>query len=219
MFYYYGRKKRISHLYPPPTHDTIIEPFAGSAAYSLHGNNWEKKVTISDTNPTVIGIWDYLKNASVKDIIALPDFNAGEKITDHAQLSEAERDLIGLHINPGSSIPKITCSKFSRWKAGKQYILGNLYKIKHWTILGDTYTCLKNAEATWFIDPPYQKAGIYYAGGNPIDFNSLGLWCKSRHGQVIVCESEGADWLPFEFLTSTTNVGQHRCKEVLWLKP
>ena len=36
MFYYYGRKKQIAKYYPEPKYDTIVEPFAGSAAYSLY---------------------------------------------------------------------------------------------------------------------------------------------------------------------------------------
>ena len=41
MFYYYGRKKQIIRHYPSPNYDTIIEPFAGSAAYSLYKDNWQ----------------------------------------------------------------------------------------------------------------------------------------------------------------------------------
>ena len=40
MFYYYGRKQKIFGKYPKPQFDTIIEPFAGSAAYSM---NYYKK--------------------------------------------------------------------------------------------------------------------------------------------------------------------------------
>lgn len=219
MFYYYGRKKRIAGLYSPPAFDTIVEPFAGSAAYSLHGEHWKKQVILCDTNPTVIGIWNYLKDASIKDIQSLPRLEAGEKTTDHKQLSDVEKDLIGLHINPGSSVPKVTASKFSRWEPGKRYILENLYKIKHWEIIFGSYAGLSNQGATWFIDPPYKKAGTYYAGGNALDFNYLASWCRSRDGQVIVCEADGATWLPFEFLISTKNAGKHRCKEVVWNRP
>ena len=35
----YGRKKQIVKCYPDPNFDSIIEPFAGSAAYSLHEDN------------------------------------------------------------------------------------------------------------------------------------------------------------------------------------
>ena len=31
-----------------------------------------------------------------------------------------------------------------------------------------------------------------------INFTELGEWCKSRNGQVIVCENTKADWLPFK---------------------
>lgn len=216
MFYYYGRKKRIAHLYPAPIFDRIIEPFAGSAAYSLHGNHWQKEVTLIDTNPIIIEIWNYLKNASSKDIQALPILEPGEKTTDFDWLSRAEHNLIGLHINPGSSSPKTTCTKFSRWTSGKAYILESLHKIKHWTISHHGYEKSINQIATWFIDPPYQRAGIYYIGGNELDFKALGDWCRSRQGQAIVCEAEGADWLPFTFLTKAKNAGKHSCREVIW---
>lgn len=44
MFYYYGRKKQLAKLYPKPNYSVIIEPFAGSAAYSLFDENWKKKL-------------------------------------------------------------------------------------------------------------------------------------------------------------------------------
>lgn len=45
MSYYGGKGKRIG-VYPPPEYDTIVEPFAGAAAYSLRYH--EKKVLIID---------------------------------------------------------------------------------------------------------------------------------------------------------------------------
>jgi site-specific DNA-adenine methylase len=38
MFSYYGSKSKIVKYYPCPAHDKIIEPFAGSARYSLLNN-------------------------------------------------------------------------------------------------------------------------------------------------------------------------------------
>jgi len=41
-------------------------------------------------------------------------------------------------------------------------------------------------------------AGTHYrCSAKAIDFNHLGAWCVDRRGQVIVCENEGATWLPF----------------------
>ena len=33
--FYYGRKKKLVNRYPSPEYGTIIEPFAGSAAYAM----------------------------------------------------------------------------------------------------------------------------------------------------------------------------------------
>ena len=50
--------------------------------------------------------------------------------------------------------------------------------------------------ATWFIDPPYQYGGQHYR----YSFNGyvdLAEYCKTRQGQVIVCENTKAEWLDF----------------------
>lgn len=61
-----------------------------------------------------------------------------------------------------------------------------------------SYKCLGNIEATWFIDPPYQNGGDgYYINNKHINYDDLSKWCMSRDGQVIVCESTRANWLPF----------------------
>lgn len=91
--------------------------------------------------------------------------------------------------------------------------------IRHWRIYNCSYEdCPDVGPATWFIDPPYQRAGKHYAyGSEGIDFDALGGWCRSRTGQVIVCENDGADWLPFRHLADvkTTRAG-YRSKEVIW---
>ena len=55
-----------------------------------------------------------------------------------------------------------------------------------------------DVRATWFVDPPYVGAGTHYrCSSKAIDFDHLGAWCVDRRGQVLVCENEGATWLPF----------------------
>jgi site-specific DNA-adenine methylase len=56
VFSYYGSKTKLVHLYPPPKHDTIIEPFAGAAAYSLYGDHWQKQVILYDAYPKVAAV-------------------------------------------------------------------------------------------------------------------------------------------------------------------
>ena len=61
MFYYYGRKKQIVKYYPDPNFDSIIEPFAGSAAYSLHGDNLEKeRQPLIEKDERVSSVWQWL---------------------------------------------------------------------------------------------------------------------------------------------------------------
>jgi 16S rRNA G966 N2-methylase RsmD len=57
--------------------------------------------------------------------------------------------------------------------------------------------------ATWFIDPPYEGAGKHYIhNSKDINYSHLADWCKSRAGQVIVCEDQKATWLEFKPMIS-----------------
>lgn len=79
--------------------------------------------------------------------------------------------------------------------------------------------------ATWFIDPPYTGAGKHYKFGvGGLDHNHLAEWCRSRDGQVIVCESGSARWLPFEPVglvrstRKTTGTENGMSRESVWIK-
>jgi hypothetical protein len=78
--------------------------------------------------------------------------------------------------------------------------------IKHWRMFNVEYEripCDWGKDVTWYVDPPYQKTGHFYKyPSTEIDFAKLGSWCRSREGQVIVCENTGADWLPFRHLAN-----------------
>ena len=200
MFSYYGSKSKLAHRYPAPKYDTIIEAFAGAAGYSLHGDNWKKNVILYDAFPKIAGVWEYLINATEGDIMALPDLKPGDKVTSYPSLTDAERWLIGFSINRGSSVPKVTASERSDGLTYKRHICENLHKIRHWKVFCSSYEECPNQEATWFIDPPYQKAGKYYYGHSRMDYEALRKWTLERQGQVIVCENEGANWLPFEHM-------------------
>jgi len=92
--------------------------------------------------------------------------------------------------------------------------------ISHWRVIEGEYHDAPDIEATWFVDPPYStKAGSYYPH-QPESFDALGEWCRHRRGQVIVCEQEGASWLPFRaFGHIKPGAGKHRPDrnmEVVW---
>lgn len=219
MWSYYGTKKRIAKKYPLPRHTKIIEPFCGAAQYSLFENNWQNDVVISDKYTVVYKLWKWLvEEANEKDILALPDMNAGDKVDDIEWLCEEERYLIGFSINYGSSQPKKTVAKYNSWERARADIANNIYKVKHWQVLNLSYDEIQNEQATWFIDPPYQYGGQWYhssVNNKKIDFERLACYCRERMGQTIVCENDKADWLPFKPLVEMH--GQlHKTMEVIW---
>jgi len=92
---------------------------------------------------------------------------------------------------------------FEGWSALlRERVASQVDRIRHWQIIeGDWHDAPNDEPATWFVDPPYNnKAGSYYVHGpDAIDFDLLGRACREvMLGQIIVCENEGADWLPFE---------------------
>lgn len=107
MFPYYGSKTRLSKHYPPPQYKKIIEPFAGSAAYSLHYA--DREVILCDRDPVIAEVWRYLIAASPEQIRALPLLKMEESLNDSKfdQLTKAEKYLIGFHLGVSSKPRKL----------------------------------------------------------------------------------------------------------------
>ena len=228
FFTYFGGKWRIAKHYPCPIHQTIIEPFAGSAGYSLHYP--DRDVLLFDKDPTICGVWDYLIKASVSDIMSLPSVVEDVRVLPVCQ--EA-RWLIGFWLNKGMTSPCNIPGKWMRdhlrvgqrinsyWGNGvKQRIASQLAAIRHWKVKNISYSEIENKEACWFIDPPYKSSGVRYRF-NQVDYTSLAEWCQQRQGQAIVCEQEGADWLPFTPFRTVKALegkkGSKQSKEMIWL--
>lgn len=201
MWSYYGAKTNIVHLYPKPLHDKIIEPFAGTARYSLR--YFEKEVILIDKYEVIVKIWKWLQKCSPKDVMDLPTFNAGDNINDHIYDCEEQRFLVGFLVGFGFTDPRQTATPRLRNRPNamnytKKKISESLFKIRHWKIVHASFEDIPNETATWFIDPPYQFGGEHYKfSSKKIDFLKLADYCRSRIGQTIVCESNKATWMPF----------------------
>lgn len=226
FFGYYGGKWRdVPKYYPAPTHDTIVEPFAGSAGYALRYA--DRNVILCEIDPILAAVWGYLIKVSAEEILAIPDLKADETVDDLKAPQEAKW-LVGLWLNRGVSRPRKSPSKWMRdgirpgsfWgKRVRETIASQVEFIRHWKIYNCSYADLPfSGRATWFVDPPYQVAGQHYQfGSKQIDYFDLAAWCESRPGQVIVCENKGATWLPFEELAETkTTRANRRSREVVW---
>ncbi len=216
MFSYYGSKSRVVNLYPPPKYGCIIEPFAGSARYSL--KYFDRDITLVDKYEVVVDIWKYLQQCSKSDIMGLPVLCTGMKL-DKLNISEQERKFLGMISGIASLSPRNTVSKFSGEQNGRKNkmlnIANQLYKIKHWNIICGDYEQIANKVATWFIDPPYQFGGSAYIE-NKINFTHLSEWIISRQGQVIACENTRANWMDFKPMSLMRGANRKHTTEAIW---
>lgn len=224
MFSFYGAKHRSSSLYPSPRFPSIVEPFAGSAAYSSR-YHW-LNVRLFDLDEVICGVWDYLVKAKPSEVQGLPLLEPGQTTDSLSGVPQEARWLIGFWCNKGASAPR---KRLSAWAKDERYarqfwgqrirdrVAFACSRVSHWKIHHGSAVDAPNAHATWFIDPPYQDAGRHYrCGSTDIDFDELGRWCISRSGQVIVCEAAGARWLPFQPLREVKALRRKKSAEVWW---
>ena len=203
MWSYYGAKTNIIDYYPAPKFDKIIEPFAGTARYSL--KYFDRDILLIDKYDVIVKIWKWMQKCSPSDILKLPRFIKKEQnINDFNFDCDEAKYLFGFLLKKGVERPQ---KKSTKWvyemrpnfiNYSLKRISSNLFKIKHWKIELDDYKNVKNENATWFIDPPYQFGGHAYVESNKkIDYKYLHNWTLERYGQIIVCENMKADWLDF----------------------
>jgi site-specific DNA-adenine methylase len=208
---YYGGKFRLAPHYPKPTHATIIEPFAGAAGYSLRYH--DRQIVLVEKNPVIAELWRFLIGTTPEEVRSIPYVEHVDELP--GWVPAGARSLVGFAMNSATTMPRKSLSvgkrklasgfygsksarKFEGWTdAHKESVAAQIQMIRHWQIIEGDYSNAPNVEATWFVDPPYQKAGKYYPS-KAGDYQVLGAWCRSLRGQVIVCENNGADWLPFE---------------------
>lgn len=215
MFSYMGSKWRLAKKYGRPQHDLVIEPFAGGACYSLYWN--APKAILYDINPKIAGIWAYLISAKESEISNLPiDFET----TDSLKICDEAKWLIGFWLTKGNVHPNKSRSAWARqyrnsgdckvWsEASRDRIAKQVANIRGWKSYCADYTTCPNIQADWFIDPPYPIAGRHYPFSK-LKYQDIANFCRNRKGRVVVCENEGADWLPFQpFLHARAMTGKN----------
>lgn len=220
MFYYYGRKKKIGNKYKLSDKNTIIEPFAGSAAYSLRPENISKNVILFEKSKRVYDLWCWLINyATYDDIMNLGYIKKGDKTSDFIKIlhSASKRAFDYNSIT-------ITSVMETNWNSNLPKMAALVDKIKHWKVYNNCYTQIDdvvgNLDCCWFIDPPYKgDAGTGYShSSKDIDYNKLSKWCKNRKGDIITCEGSDADWLPFEKLIQQSAINGKKNIELVYYK-
>ena len=234
FFRFYGSKYHISHMYPAPKYNTIVEPFAGSAGYSLR--HYNRNVFIFDKDPIIVGIWKYLISVTPEEILSLPNIPLDGTVDDVELPCEEAKHLIGFWLQGATRRPKKAPSTWMResikhrttgsfWGPNaRQQIADQVSLIRHWHVFEGSYEYIRvpHYPITWFIDPPYNnesgKRYRKYCNSRYIIYPDLADWCQSRKGQVIVCEQEGADWLSFSPLVTSITSGNKMSQEIMYYR-
>jgi hypothetical protein len=232
LFKWFGSKWLSSKTLPAPIHDTIIEPFAGGAGYSLRYSSHKVLICESDTHISKLWAW-LIREATEATIREIP-------------LGVPEgTDIRTLGLNAGQQLLLKTwqrtnnvgdCWTISSWgnKPGqwtantRARVASEVGAVKHWEVRSDGLATLRECSqaATWLVDPPYQYN--YQYKSKPLDYQELGILIQKQSGQKIVCEAicprTGAvpDWLPFTFfgerVTSRRKAdNNHHSKELIWV--
>lgn len=176
-------------------------------------------------------IWRYLIATPASEIRRIPLVEHVDELP--SSLAEGARYLVRFTLAVMQARP---CNQLSNafrkqsvahptwirgWDQGQRdRVASQVERIRHWKLIEGDYTCAPRLRATYFVDPPYNnKAGMKYpCGPKQLDYGDLAGWCRELPGQVIVCEQEGADWLPFarfgQFVRGLNKVEGSR--EVVW---
>lgn len=219
MFSYFGSKARLAPTYQAPAYDLIIEPFAGAAGYSMYWlqQRSDLRCLLIDSDPLVVEMWNMLLAMGPAELWEYPVPEVGTRSTDLVYCAASVAGNAWMMRSRGGDFPitEWLARGFRRRREQMATVLSAVRGRVECRI-GD-YRIAPDVDATWFIDPPYQLDGVGYSQANRfIDFPAVGEWCRSRPGQVIVCESSGADWMDFQPHVTNQTVANTQSIEVVW---
>ena len=218
IFYYYGAKNQLARYYPPPEWGVVIEPFAGSAAYSQYWRSTIREAILVDKDERTVELWHQLQRMNPEQILALPTPVPGEYyegIIDSLIKMAAASNGVSAMTGP------LACPKrvAGVWEGMMRRMAARVDDVRNWTVLHGDYTeALAHVERskkfppgsrfTWFVDPPYSCSSPvrasktafplghgYREGSSGLDYALLAEWTYTLPGHVVVCEQAGADWL------------------------
>lgn len=204
FFSYYGSRWNIAKRYPAPPSQTVVEPFAGSAGYSVYYS--PRKAMLYDLSEDIIAIWQWLIDADPDDVLNLPDPDTEE---DLRHLDKGPRNLIFMCACKGrAEVPTTLSPWYFKYRnepdckvwgqAFRQRIANQLPNIRDWTADVRSWEQVPiRSDAHYHVDPPFSiGAGRRYQH-HTIDYEALGAWCRTIPS-VQVCGRDDETWLNFD---------------------
>jgi len=234
-FGYFGSKWRMTPKYPvqPRPGDVIVEPFAGSACYTVRNLHIIREAHLFDVDENIAMAWDFLTHATKQDILDLPIMCKGEMVADVAgHLSPEAQVFLGFRAWAGCRPAKrVTSFGQKQWnESTRAKMAAYAHLLRKITFTQASYADIPDRfkDALVFVDPPYRSKGIAYKhGAGALDFDHLADWCRAFDCREMVV-SEGEDhgeWLPFTLLSEqiegmvNSKAKASSYKEHAWVRP
>ena len=191
VFKYSGSKTRLlKHLPPPKNASTIVEPFAGSAAYSIHYR--PDRLLLCEKNTSVRALWEWLRAEATTDDLHDLERLPWEDRSDvrDLKLPVAPETLLrltasGVMVGQLSSfiLLRQNTVNFDKLKAALPWIKKAVGPV------GADFRDYQNEPGFHFVDPPYLKtSGNYVDKKAPkgdcgsIDLDAVMDYCRNVRG-------------------------------------
>ncbi len=229
LFKWFGSKWLSSRLLPEPQHNLIVEPYAGSAGYSLR--HFTNRVIVWDDDCNLQTLWRFLVKASHFEILDIPiDIPEGTDIRSLG-LSTGQAMLLKHWQRTNNVGNTWTTSPWGhlpgQWTRNtRARIAAEVSAISHWEVKPIPWTLI---DCTYFIDPPYEYNYRYAFKREGFSHSELAkrVMAIEYPAQIIVCEAicpktrRTPSYLPFEFfgdrITSRRKKSEnHHSKELIY---
>ncbi len=221
LFKWFGSKWMGAKHYPPPIHDSIFEPFAGSAGYSLRHH--ERHVQLFDADRNLSQLWRWLILYATESLIREIPINVPEG-TDIRRLELSNgQALLMKHWQRTNNVGDCWTvspwgNKPGQWTANtRARVAEEISGIKHWIYQPPSF----RTPGTYFLDPPYLFNYRYHREHPTFDHDALVRQISEipPPRQIIACEAEHPEtkeiptYLPFEIfrrqVTSRRKTTEH----------
>ena len=228
LFKWFGSKWLAAKHYPPPLYSRIVEPYAGSAGYSLR--HVEQQVVIWDNDPNLQVLWPWLISEATEAAIREIPTDLPEGVDIRTLGLSSGQAMLLKHWQRTNNVGDCWTTspwgnKPGQWTENTRARVGEeIEQIHHWEFRPPDFSEV----ATYFFDPPY-LFNYRYRNGHDFDHKELSRAARFIRGQVIVCEAAcpktGAvpEYLPFEFfgrrITSRRKATQsHHSHELMFCR-
>lgn len=230
LFKHFGSKWMGAKHYPPPIDGCpVIEPYAGSAGYSL--NHCDRAVTIWEDDPLLAELWRWILGEATPDRVRAIPLHVPEGTDIRSLELPRGESLLLKHWQRTNNVGDCWTispwgNKPGQWTANtRARVADEIEAVRHWRFARPSFTEV----ATYFLDPPYEF-NYRYRFRTPFDHAAMATQIRGLPAGclVIACEARcpkthrSPTYLPFREshvqITSRRQAHEHtHSRELVWI--